>query len=141
MRLTADQEVTIDPCLRPCPKPQCDGIACLSLASLALIVSPPPTTRGWYGASHYVDQYVEVACSTCGHEFCAKCSAPAHPDDTCDAVDDADFVRWKRKRPVKRCPCCGYQTEKHGGCRHMHCAKCRAHWCWGCLRTNGNCRC
>jgi hypothetical protein len=33
------------------------------------------------------------------------------------------------------------QTEKRGGCAHMHCVKCRTHWCWGCSQRMGNCRC
>jgi parkin len=33
---------------------------------------------------------------------------------------------------TKPCPSCRTPTEKNGGCMHMTCAQCRAHWCWPC---------
>lgn len=31
-----------------------------------------------------------------------------------------------------KCPGCGVSTVKDGGCDHMHCPVCEAHWCWQC---------
>ncbi len=33
----------------------------------------------------------------------------------------------------KRCPGCSSPVEKNGGCNHMCCRKCGAHFCWTCL--------
>jgi hypothetical protein len=137
VRLTEDTEVAVDPRLRHCPKPRCSSVARLSAEILALLKPPAPGR----GPPHHAGLYVEAVCGTCQHRFCAKCSADAHPKDTCEAVGDADFFRWKKKRAVKPCPLCGYQTEKTGGCAHMRCSKCKNHWCWGCSQRMGNCRC
>lgn len=168
--LVKDTQVAVDPQLRHCPKPDCDGAARLSAADLALLTAPTPGRFSIRRAG----VYVEAACGSCGHRFCAKCSAPPHPKDTCEGAGDAGFLRWKKTRAVEPCPTCGYQTEKRGGCSHMCCAKCRTHWyvspcidsrlafggpshrrylaltlssslihlrCWGCRRLMRSCNC
>lgn len=35
-------------------------------------------------------------------------------------------------RATKPCPTCGTRIEKAGGCNHMTCRQCKAHWCWIC---------
>ncbi len=141
VRLAEDTGVALDPRLRHCPKARCSGVARLSAESLALIDKPPAYGGRGGAPPRHAGQYVEAVCGTCQHRFCTKCSADAHAKDTCEAVGDAGFFRWKRKRAVKPCPFCGYQTEKVGGCAHMRCGKCRKHWCWGCSRRMGDCRC
>lgn len=137
MRLVKDTQVAVDPRLRHCPKPNCDGSARLSPADLALVESTSSRRLRIFSAG----QYVEAACGKCGHRFCAKCSAKAHPKETCEAAGDSGFMSWKKKKPVKPCPSCHYQTEKRGGCSHMWCAKCRFHWCWNCGRAMRQCSC
>lgn len=37
------------------------------------------------------------------------------------------------------CPSCSAPISKSGGCNHMQCGKCRAHFCWACMRLRTNC--
>ncbi|TRY78559.1 hypothetical protein TCAL_11691 [Tigriopus californicus] len=39
------------------------------------------------------------------------------------------------------CPVCFIPIEKTGGCHHMHCSICGAHFCWDCLNLMRNCIC
>jgi hypothetical protein len=34
---------------------------------------------------------------------------------------------------AKGCPFCGEVIEKNGGCNHMECQQCKAHFCWLCM--------
>ncbi|KAH6671321.1 hypothetical protein B0J14DRAFT_93250 [Halenospora varia] len=54
------------------------------------------------------------------------------------ATQEAIELARKKKAGIKvkeldlrRCPKCGAQTEKSGGCGHMTCV-CGCHWCWFC---------
>ena len=45
---------------------------------------------------------------------------------------EKEFLKWKKKRRVKRCPKCNIYTEKNEGCNHMTCVSCNYQWCWLC---------
>ena len=114
MRYTKGFKVTTDPRLRHCPKPDCIGIARLSPASLALL-STSASTFDSFGLRRHKSQYVEADCDVCHQVFCATCGAGAHPDEACEAVGDADFLRWKQGKRVKPCPSCRYHVQRGGG--------------------------
>jgi primosomal protein N' len=111
VRLTQDAEVAVDPRLRHCPKTKCDGVARLSTADLELIKDNSGRATRRFLARNKAGHYVEARCGACLHRFCAKCGGDAHPNDTCEAVGDAGFFRWKQKRAVKPCPSCAYQVR------------------------------
>jgi hypothetical protein len=96
--------------------------------------------------------------------LCAECAAldavaaaalddeAASSDTSDDASDDGNpdgnhggvrrLGRRARRRAcgfeqpgVKPCPGCGHETMRTGGCGHMTCPLCAAHWCWMCGRA------
>jgi hypothetical protein len=36
---------------------------------------------------------------------------------------------------IKQCPNCNIEIEKTGGCNHITCPNCPAHWCWTCCSS------
>ena len=81
-------------------------------------------------------------CSQCGANICTRCHGNWHEGyDTCAAYQnrkerDTTVDDWMcmNRRIRKRCPKCKVPIEKNGGCRHVHCIKCKAHTCWICLQ-------
>ena len=67
-----------------------------------------------------------------GHEYCFECLKPPHGNKKCDEIMEKEFIKWKKKRRVKRCPKCNIYTEKNEGCNHMTCVSCKYQWCWLC---------
>ena len=67
-----------------------------------------------------------------GHEYCFECLKPPHGTKKCDEMAEKEFLKWKKKRRVKRCPKCNIYTEKNEGCNHMTCVSCKYQWCWLC---------
>ena len=67
-----------------------------------------------------------------GHEYCFECLKPPHGTKKCDEIVEKEFLKWKKKRRVKRCPKCNIYTEKNEGCNHMTCVSCKYQWCWLC---------
>ena len=67
-----------------------------------------------------------------GHEFCFECLKKPHGNKKCDEIMEKEFLKWKKKRRVKRCPKCNIYTEKNEGCNHMTCVSCKYQWCWLC---------
>ena len=41
-----------------------------------------------------------------GHEYCFEFLKPPHGNKKCDEMMEKDFLKWKKKRRVKRCPKC-----------------------------------
>ncbi|KAK9807646.1 hypothetical protein WJX72_005259 [[Myrmecia] bisecta] len=82
------------------------------------------------------EPWVEPTCS-CGYEFCFQCSEDPHSPATCEMWKqwkehgDKETINWIRVN-TKVCPKCAKNTEKNGGCNHIHCSQCDAHWCWVC---------
>lgn len=86
---------------------------------------------------------IQVQCPACWRLFCATCSAPWHPEFSCE-----DFQRLDRKRENRgeefvnelakrnhwrRCPKCKIFVEKTEGCLHITC-RCKFEFCYSCGR-------
>jgi ariadne-1 len=82
---------------------------------------------------------IEVQCSN-GHQWCFSCQDEWHAPAMCDDVkkwrkkflDDSETCNWLHAN-TRDCPKCKVPINKDGGCNHMHCKKCDAHFCWVCL--------
>lgn len=93
----------------------------------------------------------EYHCDTCRTVYCAACCnremkpVLLHPMKTC-----AEFRAGAETLDLAglgfcACPQCRAPIEKNGGCFHMSCASCHAHFCWGCLglksSSHSHCNC
>ena len=101
-------EIIKDPNKKQCPKPDCPSY-----------LEKSPTTK-------------YVKCKK-GHEYCFECLRAPHGKSSCEELMEKDFLKWKKKRLLKRCPRCQIFTEKNEGCNHMTCSSCKYQWCWLCL--------
>lgn len=83
-----------------------------------------------------------VSCPKCEANICTTCRNLAHEDGICNPLQfhgidkaTADLIeRWG----YKKCPRCGNGVKKMFGCSHMEC-RCGAHFCWGCMKSRGQC--
>lgn len=66
-------------------------------------------------------------------ELCKRCWTLPVPE----AASDRDASNGWVSRETKPCPSCGAPTLKVGGCHIVHCARCRADWCWDGGQTLG----
>jgi len=77
-------------------------------------------------------------CSECGISLCTACNTVSHPGLRCSMLrsekDRAATAKWIAANPDDRCECprCHVGIEKDGGCMHMECTACHAHFCWHC---------
>ena len=110
-----NEELSRDPFLRWCPKPDCNGYDTGSL------------------------QKNQLTCSVCKFNYCYYCSEAWHPGKTkCKASSEKEMDRWAQSHGVKICPNCKRKVEKALGCDHMTCIKCRYEWCWLCGEKHSN---
>ncbi|KAH8657412.1 hypothetical protein BGZ60DRAFT_415842 [Tricladium varicosporioides] len=88
------------------------------------------------------DSPIFICCdTTCGYKFCVNHSIPWHEDETCAEYDYRTVGKFKDdaaseesiKKLCKRCAKCESPIEKHKGCDHMTCFKCKYEFCWICL--------
>lgn len=63
----------------------------------------------------------------------------ALPDASSDSAAEAATQRWKNTN-TRPCPGCSSPIMKDGGCNHVRCGRCKADFCWGCMRTRSGCR-
>lgn len=70
----------------------------------------------------------KVYCPECRHVFCGNCR---QEKCVCGA---SDATLATIQTTCKNCPSCGAPTERNGGCTHMHCIHCNAHWCFLCVK-------
>eukprot|EP00359_Climacostomum_virens_P003719 CAMPEP_0204916584 /NCGR_PEP_ID=MMETSP1397-20131031/14338_1 /ASSEMBLY_ACC=CAM_ASM_000891 /TAXON_ID=49980 /ORGANISM="Climacostomum Climacostomum virens, Strain Stock W-24" /LENGTH=451 /DNA_ID=CAMNT_0052089119 /DNA_START=352 /DNA_END=1710 /DNA_ORIENTATION=- len=101
-------ELSKDPHLRWCPRPNCEGY-CLGSSSKK-----------------------HLTCTLCLHEYCYYCSEPWHGDSPCKEQGDQLLDAWARENNVRYCPNCRFRVEKMMGCSHMACIQCQYQWCWLC---------
>ena len=101
-------EIIKDPNKKQCPKADCQ-----------YFLEKSPSTK-------------YVKCKK-GHEYCFECLRPPHGKSSCEELMEKDFLKWKKKRFLKKCPRCQIFTEKNEGCNHMTCSSCKYQWCWLCL--------
>ena len=73
-----------------------------------------------------------VTCSECGGRSCVKCKMRAHWPMSCEKNMQSKYNMGVRGVKIHRCPRCGSQVEKEGGCPMMSCAICHHGWCWSC---------
>lgn len=69
---------------------------------------------------------MRVECPSCDRGF--SLSAGSSTEDEA----------WLREN-CRPCPRCKAQIQKNGGCNHMQCVKCHAHFCWACMRLGKRC--
>ena len=104
----SNEELSRDPFVRWCPKPDCKGYDIGSLKKNQLV------------------------CNVCEYNFCYYCSEAWHPKEKCKAGADKEMDQWAKSHGLKYCPNCRRKVEKNLGCDHMTCLKCRYEWCWLC---------
>ena len=91
--------VKLDPTTRWCPQPTCSAL--LSVTAL---------------------DADSLSCTSCGHQFCPRCSMPPHPARPCGHVlneTEKELSKWAHSlgiKKVKRCPGCRDLVEKNDGC-------------------------
>ena len=133
--------VEAHPHMQPCPSAKCDRVI-LSDAGKSF----DPRIAGKKKLENSCCVVQNVKCS-CGTSFCFNCgTSPPHMPASCDQLarwtEELDRLRalapsldyqWLKSN-AKKCPGCGIQCQKNGGCLHMTCPRCGAHWCWECLQ-------
>ncbi|ROT36422.1 hypothetical protein SODALDRAFT_380741 [Sodiomyces alkalinus F11] len=102
------------------------GIA--SLGGLREAVANPAWVYAWCGGCGFAKQFAERVCAEAGAVGAAAAAAAQVRDWRCE---DCEANRGKG-REVLHCPTCDTATEKVGGCAHIDCPACGAHWCFEC---------
>lgn len=130
--------------MKQCPSSECERVLFSSNGSNFDV--RPYTESGSFKRMHMED-LSDIKCS-CGFAFCFDCGfSPCHLPASCDQMarwtEELDNFRaiapsldkqWL-KANAKKCPGCGIQCQKNGGCLHMQCPNCRLHWCWQCSKS------
>ena len=121
-RFVDEQKLVQHRLLRFCPRPKCDG-----RARLARPVSN-------------IGSYVDIACTTCHHHFCANWGSGRHMGTSCEQAGDQGYYNWKIN--ILSSPAgCGHHVQKAHGCSHMACVACGTKWCWKCACKFCWCKC
>ena len=75
--------VDLDPNLRWCPNPQCEGSV----------------------RKHANKKVKETTCADCGTKVCFSCGEKAHPGLECgQSPADEEFEQWKKSQNAVNCP-------------------------------------
>lgn len=69
---------------------------------------------------------LKAVCPECHHSFCMHCKY-----ENC-VCSENNATAATIAATCHKCPSCGTPTERSGGCAHMHCIQCDAHWCFIC---------
>ncbi|KAM0331334.1 hypothetical protein ACHAQA_003006 [Verticillium albo-atrum] len=114
---------------------------------------PTARTAGKFGLVHLGGlreavsnpSWIYAWCRQCGFakEFAERVCAEGAPADVqnwqcheCE-VQHAEDHGKKVALMVRECPGCGTMTQKEGGCDHIECPSCQAHWCFQCGKDVG----
>lgn len=117
---------------------------CQELADQKYLISLPnsqhcPTPNCRYIMKDKGNQPHTVQCPDCQAQYCSHCTLPHAENVSCrqakdQQVSEADKASKKLVQSIStRCPQCGTNIQKDGGCNHMTCGKCEHHFCWLCL--------
>ncbi|KAI7324136.1 hypothetical protein KC340_g6536 [Hortaea werneckii] len=91
-------------------------------------------------------------CHACGARACVPCDRPYHDGESCgqyqrrvkDRLDEEDQTLQTIQKSTRKCPACGVNIQKNGGCPYMICHKCKTSFCWTCMQSidsAGRCEC
>lgn len=76
-------------------------------------------------------------CLNLRHAFdqeCGRGDLPNITDFVCEECRTSRVLHGAKsvdELAIKKCPQCGIDVERNGGCKHISC-HCGAHWCWSC---------
>uniref|UniRef100_A0A7R9W5N6 RING-type domain-containing protein n=1 Tax=Pseudictyota dubia TaxID=2749911 RepID=A0A7R9W5N6_9STRA len=79
---------------------------------------------------------IVVECPCCDDAFILNAEAELATGN--NHVYDEATEKWIGNN-CRPCPSCSAPISKSGGCNHMQCGKCKAHFCWACMRLRTNC--
>lgn len=102
-----------------------------------------PNARGCTGTVYLPEGYARtqtVVCDVCNLEFCFRCGHQPHEPATCENILNWETMHHSGEISVsvilnstKKCPHCGMNVLKNGGCNHMTCWQgCMGEFCWVC---------
>ena len=91
--------VDLDPDLRWCPEPKCNG----------------------YVRKNKKLKSREVTCETCKAKVCFDCGEKAHKGECGMSQKDEEFEQWCKENGAVKCPKCTITVYKYEGCNHMTC--------------------
>ncbi|KAI6896768.1 hypothetical protein KC318_g11128 [Hortaea werneckii] len=91
-------------------------------------------------------------CDACGARACVPCDRPYHDGESCaqyqrrvkDRLEEEDQTLQTIQKSTRKCPACGVNIQKNGGCPYMICHKCKTSFCWTCMQnidSAGRCDC
>ncbi|KAL0476959.1 hypothetical protein AKO1_005614 [Acrasis kona] len=97
---------------------------------------PTPDCQQCYKASCRV-----FSCRLCMKIYCNICKSEYHAGQTCDEYKKSqqeqtdEMDKFRKTHDVRKCPSCGADIEKDGGCMHITCSMCQTHTCWICMTS------
>ena len=74
----------------------------------------------------------KISCEVCKKSSCKECKSVYHGNGSCSKNNQNKYEDWAVGLSIHKCPQCGCQVEKNGGCPHMYCSVCKYGWCWSC---------
>ncbi|KAF8865870.1 hypothetical protein BDZ45DRAFT_579817 [Acephala macrosclerotiorum] len=78
-------------------------------------------------------------CGSCRTRTCVACTKQEHSGVCKEDKDGKKVEELAKKKGWKQCPKCSQILERTEGCLHMTC-RCRAEWCYACLKDWDVCR-
>ena len=81
----------------------------------------------------------KMTCEACDQQYCFAHATAHAPTQSCASYERQQRAETRANQQFVQgttleCPACRKPTTKAGGCNHMTCSQCRAHWCWVCAR-------
>ncbi|XP_064485385.1 E3 ubiquitin-protein ligase RNF217-like [Ornithodoros turicata] len=98
-----------------------------------------PPHRSWTHWTLKKTPKEPVVCPSCGLSWCFSCHSPWHDGMTCREFRKGDRLLRSWAKSVshgqvnaQKCPRCKIFIQRTSGCDHMHCARCKTHFCYRC---------